>query len=76
MDENLQGMILIICVFVCLCCIIESTRDCEKCLMPRAVNPNLEKAALYAFKKPPYNGKNRININKEYVVLEDIKILR
>tara|TARA_Y100000816_G_C25772211_1_gene405337 strand:- start:213 stop:440 length:228 start_codon:yes stop_codon:yes gene_type:complete len=75
MDENLQGLILLICVFVCLCCIIESTKDCEKCLMPRAVNTNPEKAALYVFKKP-YNGKNRININEEYVALEDIKILR
>ena len=78
MDDNLQGLILLICVFSCLCCIIESTRDCEKCLMPDSIDP--EKQNLYENKKKyGYDylkiKKKKININNDYVELNDIKVL-
>lgn len=77
MDDNWQGFLLMICVFACLCCLVESTKDCEKCLMPDMVNP--EKKAIYEYKQL-YSNKSlkthvKININNEYVELDDIKIL-
>jgi hypothetical protein len=84
MDENLQGLLLILGVLSCLCCIIESTRDCEKCLTPESISP--EKQEIYESKKI-YSDKfhndlevgrefkRKIFINNEYVELNDIKIL-
>ena len=84
MDENLQGFLIILGVLSCLCCIIESTRDCEKCLMPEYISPEKEKIyeakKIYSDRFPidlefGREFKRKIFINNEYVELNDIKTL-
>ena len=85
MDENLQGLLIILIIFSCLCCVIESTRDCEKCLTPEFISPEKEK--IYEAKKKYSDNfpvdlefgrefKRKILINNEYVELDDIEILK